>query len=256
MSLVDTHAHLYMEEFSSDIDDVIKRAIDNGVEKFFLPNVDSLTIDYMLGLAEKYPKHCFPMIGLHPCSVKEDYKDELLIAKDCLERLKFYAIGEIGIDLHWDKTFFHNQQKAFREQIEWAKEYKLPVVIHMRNSFNETFEIVNEMNDSSLKGIFHCFAGTLEEAEKIISLGGFKLGIGGVVTYKNSGLGNVLPLIGLEHLVLETDAPYLAPIPQRGKRNESANIKLIAEKVAEIKGVSFENVAETTTKNSKEIFGI
>lgn len=256
MQLIDTHTHLYLEEFSEDLDEVISRAINNGIEKFFMPNVDSLTIDHMLGLAEKYPKHCFPMIGLHPCSVKDDYKDELLIAKDCLERLKFYAIGEIGIDLHWDKTFVENQKKVFREQIEWAKEYKLPIVIHMRNSFKETFEIVEEMNDASLKGIFHCFAGTMEDAEKILSLGGFKLGIGGVATFKNAGLDKVVEQVGLEHIVLETDSPYLAPVPYRGKRNESSYLTIIASKVAELKNTTLENVAGITTKNAHEIFGI
>lgn len=252
----DTHAHLYLEEFSEDIDDVIKRAVSNGVNKFFLPNIDSLSIDPMMGLAEKYPQNCFPMMGLHPCSVKDDYKDELLIAKDCLERLKFYAIGEIGIDLHWDKTFTENQEKAFREQLGWAKEYKLPVVIHQRNAFKETFEIVQEMNDKSLRGIFHCFAGTMEEAEKIISLGGFKLGIGGVVTFKNSGLDKVVEQLSLEHMVLETDSPYLAPAPYRGKRNESSYIPIIAQKIAELKGVTIDKVARVTSENSREIFGI
>ena len=252
--LVDTHTHLYATEFDPDRDAVIRKAIDNGVEKFFLPNIDSSSIPSLFDLCKKFPHNCFPMMGLHPCSVNNKYGDELHVVEHWLGKRKFYAIGEIGIDLYWDKTFINQQKDAFAQQIELAKDHELPIVIHTRNSFNETFEIVSQMNDEKLKGIFHCFSGTLEEADKIISLGGFKLGIGGVLTFKNSGLDKVVKDIALENIVLETDSPYLAPVPHRGKRNESSYLVLVAEKLAEIKNTDLASVADMTTKNAFEIF--
>lgn len=260
--LIDTHAHLYAEEFDNDRETMISRAFEKGVTKIFLPNIDSASIPGMLDLAEKLPGNCFPMMGLHPCYVTKNYQNDLEVVASWLKKAgspggtRFYAVGEIGIDLYWDKTFFAEQQDAFRQQILLAKEYSLPIVIHTRSSFNECYDIVKELNDDSLTGIFHCFSGNTEEALQVISLGGFKLGIGGVVTFKNSGLDKVVSEIGLEHLVLETDAPYLAPVPHRGKRNESAYISIVAEKVASIKGITPGEVEEVTTENAMEVFGI
>jgi TatD DNase family protein len=264
MILADTHAHLYAEEFDSDRDEMMARAMANDIKLFFLPNIDSSSIPGLLSLVKKYPSSCYPMMGLHPCYVTKTYEDDLKVVMHWLEKcnaatgadLRFCAVGEIGIDLYWDKTFFAQQQDAFRRQIELAKKYKLPIVIHTRSSFDETYSIVNELNDESLTGIFHCFSGNTEQAEKVIALGGFKLGIGGVVTFKNSGLDKVVENISLEHLVLETDAPYLAPVPHRGKRNESSYIKLIAEKIASIKNVPLEEVARVTTENARKLFGV
>jgi TatD DNase family protein len=251
---VDTHTHLYSEEFTADIDEAIKKAIDAGVEKFFLPNIDSSSVDGMHYLCEKYPQYCFPMMGLHPCSVKEDYKEELAIAYNYLQTKKYVAIGEIGIDLYWDKTFYTQQVEAFEQQINWALEFNLPIVIHCRNSFEEIYEVLCSFKKLP-KGIFHCFSGNEEQAKKIIDNTGFKLGIGGVITFKNSGLDRAVENIDLTHLVLETDSPYLAPVPYRGKRNQSAYIPLIAAKIADIKKCSLLEVATSTTANAKEIFG-
>ena len=251
---VDTHTHLYSEEFSTDIDEVLQKAIDAGVEKFFLPNIDSSSVAGMHHLCEKYPQHCFPMMGLHPCSVKENYKEELAIAYNYLQRKKYVAVGEIGIDLYWDKTFYAQQVEAFETQINWALEFNLPIVIHCRNSFDEIFEVLTRFKKLP-KGIFHCFSGNAEQAQKIIAATNFKLGIGGVITFKNSGLDKAIENIDLKHLVLETDSPYLAPVPYRGKRNESSYIPLIAAKIAEVKKCSLLEVAATTTANAKEIFG-
>ncbi|HXD93233.1 MAG TPA: TatD family hydrolase [Bacteroidia bacterium] len=251
---VDTHTHLYSEEFTAEIDVVLKKAIDAGVEKFFLPNIDSSSIDAMHALSEKYPQHCFPMMGLHPCSVKEDYKEELAIAYNYLQTKKYVAIGEIGIDLYWDKTFYTQQVEAFEQQINWALEFNLPIVIHCRNSFDEIYEVLCGFKKLP-RGIFHCFSGNAEQAQKIIDKTNFKLGIGGVITFKNSGLDKAIENIDLKHLVLETDSPYLAPVPYRGKRNESAYIPLIAAKIADVKKCSLLEVATLTTANAKEIFG-
>jgi TatD DNase family protein len=250
---IDTHTHLYAEEFSTDIDEALKRAIDAGVEKFFLPNIDSSSIDVMHALCEKNPQHCFPMMGLHPCSVKENYKEELDIVYKHLKERKYTAVGEIGIDLYWDKTFYKEQVVAFEQQINWALEFNLPIVIHCRNSFDEIYEVLSSFKKLP-KGIFHCFSGNAEQAQKIIDNTGFKLGIGGVITFKNSGLDKAIEHIDLKHLVLETDSPYLAPVPYRGKRNESAYIPLIAAKLAEVKKCSLLEVAAVTTANAKEIF--
>ncbi len=255
MILTDTHTHLYYETDPEKLSDLIQRSLENKVYRLFLPNVDSESIPLVFGLSERYPDHCFPMLGLHPCDVKANYKEELdSISKEIAQR-KVYAIGEIGIDLHWDKSTLSIQQEAFRTQIDWAKNSDLPIVIHCREAFDEIFEILNELKDDKLRGIFHCFSGTLEQAHKVIGLG-FYLGIGGVLTYKNSGLDKVIQDVSLEHLVLETDSPYLTPVPFRGKPNESSYLVYIAQKLADIKQVSLEEIAEVTTRNSRLVFGV
>jgi len=254
--LTDTHSHLYAEQFNEDIDQVMSRCLADGINRIFLPNIDESSINAMLSLEETYPNTCFPMMGLHPCSVNENFKEQLSVVKSWLNKREFVAIGEIGIDLYWDKTLLSQQKEAFRTQIEWAKELGIPIIIHARDSFDEIFEIVDELNDDRLSGIFHCFTGSLEQAEKIINFQNFWLGIGGVLTFKNSGLDKVIKEVDLKHLVLETDSPYLAPAPFRGKRNESSYLKLIALKLAELKSVSLGEVAALTTANSKEIFGV
>lgn len=250
---IDTHTHLYSEEFNGDRYERINDAISKSVTKFYLPNIDSTSIEGMLQLEIHFPDQCFPMMGLHPCSVKENYREELAIVKKWLDLRRFSAIGEIGIDLYWDKTFIKEQELAFREQIFWALEYNYTIVIHCRNAFDEIFSILKSY-EKLPKGIFHCFSGDIIQAQKILSLGNFKLGIGGVVTFKNSGLDKVVKQLHLTDLVLETDAPYLAPVPFRGKRNESAYIPIIAEKIAQIKNITIEEVAEVTSRNAEEIF--
>lgn len=250
---IDTHTHLYSEEFNLDRTDIIANAISLGVEKFFLPNVDSNSINGMLELEKEFPIHCYPMMGLHPCSVKEDYKKELAVVKSWLDKRRFAAIGEIGIDLYWDKTFVKEQEFAFKQQIEWALEFNYTIVIHCRNAFDEIFSILNSY-EKLPKGIFHCFSGNIEQARHILSFGNFKLGIGGVVTFKNSGLDKVVEQLNLSDIVLETDSPYLAPNPYRGKRNESAYIPLIAQKIADIKLVPLKEIELITTKNAEDIF--
>jgi TatD DNase family protein len=255
MILTDTHTHLYYETDPKKLSDLMQRSLDNKVCRLFLPNVDSESIPLVFGLSERYPDHCFPMLGLHPCDVKANYKEELdSISKEIAQR-KVYAIGEIGIDLYWDKSTLSIQQEAFRTQIDWAKNLGLPIVIHCREAFDEIFEILNELKDDKLRGIFHCFSGTLEQAHKVIGLG-FYLGIGGVLTYKNSGLDKVLQDVSLDHLVLETDSPYLTPVPFRGKPNESSYLVYIAQKLADLKQVSLEEIAELTTRNSRIVFGV
>lgn len=251
--MIDTHTHLYAEEFNSDRTALIQKAIKNGVTKFYLPNIDSASIEGMHRLENDFPENCFAMMGLHPCSVNAGVEKELAIVKDWLGKRKYKAIGEIGIDLYWEKAFLKEQQYAFKMQIEWALEYNYPIVIHCREAFDEIYEALTSFKKLP-KAIFHCFSGDAEQAKKIIALGNFKLGIGGVVTFKNSGLDKVVEQIELEHLVLETDAPYLAPVPFRGKRNEPSYILEVAKKVAEIKKVSIAEVSEITTKNSNFIF--
>jgi len=253
MTIIDTHCHLYASEFENDIDAVIERARQNGVQKFYLPNIDSSSIAGMLNLEHKYPGICFPMMGLHPCDVKENYKEELAIVEEWLTKRKFAAIGEIGLDFYWDKTYAARQYEAFRCQVEWAKTYGLPIVIHSREAMQQCIEVVSEQKTEKLRGIFHCFGGTLEEAEKIIALG-FYLGIGGVLTYKKSGLKEVLKHIDIKHIVLETDAPYLTPVPFRGKRNESAYLKYIVDTLAAVKELSPEEIAAITTANANLVF--
>lgn len=256
MILTDTHTHLYANQFDEDRNEMIARCFEDNITRLFLPNIDTSSVDGMMELVDKYPNNCFPMIGIHPCSVNEKWEEELDVYKELIKNQKFYAIGEIGIDLYWDKTTKGIQEAAFEAQIVLAKELKLPIVIHARDSFDEIFKIVDKHNDENLTGIFHCFTGTIEQANKIINYGGFKLGIGGVVTFKNAGVDKVVEQIPLEHIVLETDSPYLAPHPHRGKRNESSYLMIIAQKVAKLHDVSLETVAEITTQNSKVIFKI
>lgn len=255
MIITDSHAHLYLNAFDDDRHDVVRNAIAHNVRYMLLPNIDHDSIQPMMDLAKAFPENCFPMMGLHPTSVGKDYADQLETVKEWLKKEKFYAIGEMGIDLYWDKTYFPEQQEAFRIQAGLALEYDLPLVIHSRNSFDEIFALLDEVYQPGLRGVFHCFTGNLEQAEHIINLG-FLLGIGGVLTYKNSGLPEVLEKISLENIILETDAPFLAPAPFRGKRNESAYTVEVAKKLAEIKGLSLEIVAETTTRNAINLFGI
>lgn len=254
MIFTDTHIHLYAEEFASDIDKLLEHAIDKGITRFFMPNIDAGSIRPMMDIHEKYPEHCTPMMGLHPCYVFGNYKSQLSIIESELSKRNFHAIGEIGIDLYWDKTHFKEQKIVFEKQLDWAVELKLPVVIHSRDSFSEIADIMENRNDIPT-GIFHCFSGTIEMAQRALKLG-YYLGIGGVSTFKNGGLDKILPQISIEKLVLETDGPYLAPVPHRGKRNEPAYLELVAIKVSEILGISVEEVATKTNENSKRIFGV
>jgi len=253
MTLVDTHCHLYVANFHSDRKAVIDRALAAGVTKMFLPAIDSSELETLLALERAYPQHCIAMMGLHPCSVKENYQQELRLVQEQLQARRFAAVGEIGLDFYWDMSFMDQQYEAFRQQVDWANELKLPVVIHSRNSLDETIGVIAGRREGSVPGIFHCFSGTIDQAKRIIDLG-FYLGIGGVLTYKNSGLAEVAKDLPLESMVLETDAPYLTPVPFRGKRNESSYIKYVAEKLAEVKGISVEEVAEVTTRNAQNIF--
>jgi TatD DNase family protein len=253
MFLIDTHTHIYLPEFDSDRDEVVKRSISNGVLKMLMPNIDVASVENMISAETRYPGICIPMVGLHPTSVKEDYIFQLDSLEKIFSEHKFIAIGEIGIDLFWDKTFLKEQLIALRRQISFAIEKGLPVVIHSRDSFPEVFSVLEEFRGKGLKGVLHAFTGTLSDAEKAINLG-FKLGIGGIVTFKNSGLENVVKLIGPENLVLETDSPYLAPVPHRGKRNESSYICIINKKLAEIFGMSEKEIAEITFANSTGLF--
>jgi TatD DNase family protein len=255
MILTDTHIHLYAAEFDSDRDLLISEAIAKGVQRFFLPNIDRTSVSSMSQLREKYPENCFAMMGLHPCSVRENWKEELSSVEKLLSEQKFYGIGEIGIDLYWDKTFVKEQEEVFRKQIQLANQYKLPIIIHSRESFEVIYEILKKEKKEQPCGIFHCFTGNIDQAKRAIDLG-FYLGIGGVVTFKNSGLAEVVSGIDLEHIVLETDAPYLAPAPFRGKRNIPEYILKVAEKISEIKNIPLEEVARITTENSKKIFKI
>jgi TatD DNase family protein len=253
MILADSHTHLYLNAFDDDRDEMVRRALDTGVKYLLLPNIDSDSIGPMMELAYKFPGHCIPMMGLHPTSVKNDYRDQLDVVAGWLKKEKFCAVGEMGIDLYWDKTYFAQQQEAFREQVRMALEYDLPLVIHSRNSFEEIFGLLDEVYQPGLRGVFHCFTGNAEQAEKALSYG-FLLGIGGVLTYKNSGLPEVIRHIPLESLLLETDAPFLSPVPHRGKRNESAYLALVAGKLAEIKGMTMEEVARVTVENTIQLF--
>lgn len=255
MIITDTHTHLYSEAFDEDRKETIQKAIDLGVERFFIPAIDSTYTERMLTLEKDFPGHMYLMTGLHPTHVKENFREELAHVEEMLGKHTYYAIGEIGIDLYWEKKYLNEQQLAFRTQIQLAKKNKLPIVIHCRDAFDEVFEILEEEKGDDLRGIFHCFTGTLEQAKKAIGYN-LKLGIGGVVTFKNGKIDTFLNEIDLKNIVLETDSPYLAPTPYRGKRNESAYIFNILEKLADIYGVSNEQVALETTKNSKEVFGI
>jgi len=255
MILTDTHTHLYSSQFQDDRSEMIQRAIDAGVSRFFIPAIDSTYTQKMYDLEQLFPENIFLMMGLHPCYVKENYLDELAHVEAEFAKRKFYAVGEIGIDLFWDKTFLKAQQHAFQHQIQLAKKNKLGINIHCRDAFDETFEVLESEKASNLFGIFHCFTGDLAQAQRAISLG-LKLGIGGVATFKNGKIDQFLNEIDLQHIVLETDAPYLAPVPHRGKRNESSYTVLVAQKLAEIYNLPIEEIAKITTENSKAVFGI
>jgi TatD DNase family protein len=255
MNITDTHTHLYSEEFQNDRDDMIKRAIDNGVTRFFIPAVDSSVAESMYELEKNYPENVFLMMGLHPTYVKENYLEELAHVEKELARRKFYAVGEIGIDLFWDKSTLDIQKIAFRRQIQLAKQYRLPINIHCRDAFDEIFEVLESEKSPELFGIFHCFTGTYEQALQAISLN-MKLGIGGVATFKNGKIDQFLGQIDIKNIVLETDSPYLAPVPFRGKRNESSYIVNVVNKLAEIYQTTPDEIARITTENSKAIFGI
>ncbi|MCY7410879.1 MAG: TatD family hydrolase [Chitinophagales bacterium] len=257
MNLVDTHCHLYLPEFDFDREEMLQRADDAGVKKFFLPNIDSASIDSLLHLTSEHQTTCYPMMGLHPCSVKENWKIEIEKIETLLfnSNYKWFGIGETGLDYYWDKTFIDLQKQNFQLHIDWAKQLHLPIIIHSRDSLSDSIEMIKKNKDENLTGIFHCFSGNEEEAGQIIEMN-FFLGIGGVVTFKNGGLNKVLEKIPLTHVVLETDSPYLAPAPHRGKRNESSYLKLVVKKIAEVKNISEEEVAAITTANALKVFKI
>jgi TatD DNase family protein len=255
MQLIDTHTHLYLPEFDDDRDIVVENAVSSGVEKLLMPNIDTRSVDPMIASGNRYPAVCHSMIGLHPTSVKEDYRQQMEEIEKAMDKHKFIAVGEIGIDLYWDKTFIKEQIEIFRHQLSIAVTKDLPVAIHSREAFAEIFSVLDEFRGKGLKGVFHAFTGDLQTARRATDMG-FRLGIGGVVTFKNSGLASVIKEIGAEHLVLETDSPYLAPVPHRGKRNESSYICIINRKLAEIFECGVEDIAEITTSNAKDLFKI
>jgi TatD DNase family protein len=252
--MIDTHAHIYAPEFASDWANMLERAFTQGLSQIWMPNIDSTSIDGMLRLEQQYPNQCLPMMGLHPCYVKADFEKELYLVEEWLSKRTFPAVGEIGLDFYWDLSFRVQQEEAFKVQVRLAHQHGLPIVIHCRNSFAETVALLEELSLPGLRGIFHCFTGDLKEAQKAIELN-FLLGIGGVVTFKNGGLDKVLPEVDLQHLVLETDSPYLAPVPYRGKRNESGYLPVIAQKLADLKQVSLQAVLEASTKNARSLIG-
>jgi len=253
--IIDTHSHLYLTEFRDDLDQMLMRAENVLVKLILMPAIDNETHLAMVDLEDRYPEKCLSMMGLHPCSVKEGYKQELKIVEEYFDKRRFVAVGETGLDFYWDRTFTKEQYESFQTQIEWAKQYDIPVVIHSRNSIDECIKVIRENQQGNLKGVFHCFSGNDKQAKEIIDLG-FYLGIGGVVTFKNSGLDKVMADIDMKNIVLETDAPYLAPVPFRGKRNECSYLKYVVEKLAEIKNVVKEEIEDITTKNAKELFNI
>ena len=253
--MIDTHAHIYLQQFKQDLQDAISRSKDLGVDHIFMPNIDQTSIDDMMEVEERYNGYCTPMMGLHPCSVKKGFEQQLYLVESWLEKRKFAAIGEIGTDLYWDKSTFELQEEAFKIQVNWANDRKIPIVIHCRESLDETLDILEPLIRSDSKGIFHCFTGSHAQAERITTFG-FKLGIGGVLTFKNAGLDNTIKDIGPEHLVLETDSPYLAPVPYRGKRNEPAYLPLILNRLAEVYEMSVSDLDKLTTSNAMEVFGI
>lgn len=253
--LIDTHCHLYVSAFDGDRNEMIVRAQDAGVQRFMLPAIDSSELTALLALDGAWPNVCHAMMGVHPCSIKEDYERELALAEEWLAKRKFVGVGEIGLDYHWDKTFIPEQKKAFNRQIEWALHYDVPIIIHSRNAIDDALTIVKEHQNGKLKGVFHCFGDSIKEAQQIMDLG-FYMGIGGVITYKNSGLAETVAQIPMEYLVLETDAPYLTPVPFRGKRNESRYLTYIAEKLAAVKNIPLEAVALITTQNAEKLFNV
>lgn len=250
---IDTHAHIYAQEFKAELSDVLHRCEEQRVNKIFMPNVDHRSIDEMLEVEDRWPNLCHSMMGLHPCSVKKDFQRELYIVEDWLSKRKFSAVGEIGTDLYWDKTFWDQQKEALEIQVGWAIKYQLPIVLHCRESLDQTIEMVERMHDGNLTGVFHCFTGNEEQAKRIFKLG-FFIGLGGVVTFKNGGMDKIVPNLPLESVVLETDSPYLAPVPHRGKRNEPAYLDIIGSKVAELMKTSVEEVKKVTTKNALQLF--
>jgi len=255
MNFVDSHAHIYLDDFKDDLDKVIETANKKGISTILMPAIDSSTHVAMLQTEQAYSASCRSMMGLHPCSVKDDYQKELVQVADYLSRRKFVAIGEIGLDFYWDVSFQGQQYDTFQRQIGWALSYDIPVVIHSRNAVDECIQVVQDHQDGNLKGVFHCFSGTIDQARKIIELG-FYLGIGGVLTYKNSGLDKVMSEIGLANVILETDAPYLTPVPFRGKRNEPGHITIVGEKLAEINNIPVNEIANITTQNAQKLFGL
>ena len=255
MILIDTHTHLYLNAFNNDREEVVARALVDGVKYMLLPNIDSSSVKGMQALCDRFPENCFPMMGLHPTSVKGNFREELKMVEDLLASNNYFGVGETGIDLYWDKTWYREQVEAFNRQIDLAIAYDLPLIIHARESFTEIFRVLENRDTGGLRGVFHCFTGDVGQAKHATALD-FKLGIGGVLTYKNSGLDQVVSEIGLNELILETDAPYLSPVPHRGKRNESAYVLHVAEKLSEILNISIEEVAEATTHNASELFNM
>lgn len=254
MHLIDTHSHIYLPQFDHDREEMLLRANEAGVKKIFLPNIDLDSIPLLHKLCEDHPNVCYPMMGLHPCDVKENFEEVLMHMHALFSKGDYIAVGEIGIDLYWEKTKLSFQIEAFKIQIEWAKELQLPIVIHARDSFEEIFAVMDKVNDDRLRGVFHCFTGTIDQAQKIMDYGNFMMGIGGVLTYEKSGLDKVVQQIPIEYLLLETDSPFLTPKPFRGKRNESGYVKYVAEKMAECMGLSLEEIAELTSANALRLF--
>lgn len=252
---IDTHAHIYADQFDPDRDEMLQRATENAVGKIFMPNIDHTSVDGMLNLEQRHPGLCYPMMGLHPCHVKKDFEQELYRVESWLAKRTFSAVGEMGTDLYWDKTFWDQQVEAFTIQVGLAKKYNLPIVVHCRESIDETIALAEKLQDGKLKGVFHCFTGSKEQAEKLLKLG-FYLGIGGVATFKKGGMENVIPHIPMDRIVLETDSPYLAPTPHRGKRNEPAYISIIAQRVAELKNSNLGEVQAATTRNALNLFNL
>ena len=251
--MIDTHAHIYMEQFADDLPEVIERSQQEGIEKIYMPNIDHKSVDAMMSVEEKYPQFCVAAMGLHPCSVKKDFESELYKIETWLSKRDFAAIGEMGIDLHWDKTFINQQIEAFNIQVGWAKQYRKPVIIHCRDSIEMTISLVEKLKTEALTGVFHCFNGTAQQADRIKALG-FYIGLGGVSTFKNAGMDQVIPALDLSHIVLETDSPYLSPVPHRGKRNEPAYLRLIQERIAALKQISIDELASVTTQNANKLF--
>ena len=250
---IDSHAHIYLKEFDHDRAEVLRRSDEHNVQKIYMPNIDHTSIDHMLEVEAKNPEQCISMMGLHPCSVNKDFEKELYHVESWLSKRTFAAVGEIGTDLYWDKTYWEQQKEAFNIQVKWARQYELPIVIHCRDSIDQTIDLVEALHDDKLKGVFHCFTGTQEQARRITQLG-FYLGIGGVSTFKNGGMDKVIPELDVSTILLETDSPYLSPVPYRGKRNEPAYIPIIAERVAELKKITLEELQLATSTNTQNLF--
>tara|TARA_R110001599_G_scaffold107695_3_gene270419 strand:- start:1089 stop:1859 length:771 start_codon:yes stop_codon:yes gene_type:complete len=253
--MIETHAHIYADQFEKDIDEVLERGREEGISKIYMPNIDHTSIDGMMELEEKYPDLCIATMGLHPCSVKGDFQKELYIIEEWLGKREFVAIGEMGTDLYWDKTFIDQQVEAFKIQVAWAKQYEKPIIIHCRESLDMTIDLVEQLKEDNLTGVFHCFNGSVAQAERIHKLG-FYIGLGGVVTFKNSGMDEVIPQLNMDHVVLETDSPYLAPVPHRGKRNEPSYLRMVAQKIADLRQVGVEEIEATTTINANSLFKV